>query len=1067
MPDIKRHWMHLNKLVMKNFKKFRHAQLDFCDGLTGIVGSNGSGKSTIVEAIAWALYGNRASAIKRDFIRNARARESDPVETRLTLSLGKQELVIYRAMKGKGLMAEAFLELDGQRTATGSKEVDTRLEEILNISYQDFMKTFYARQKDLDNLLKEGGMGKREYLLKLLGLEDIKENAIMQIKADRDSLEEQRNRLVGALAETGDVEARLENASLQIQTGKKGLQEANRSRERHQEVAQLRRQELEAMAEKMRRHGLLAEQVKSLEASDRVLKETAKTVELRLLEIDSCKKKLSDLQSRLDRLEGIRDRLEILQPKRVVYEEIARRVAAQEAAIQGEKKAFAESQRKFQELDRDAAKLEGLLPQEEEHTNLQVQLLALEALRDRHSEMQARQKEDAVREQAIASNLSRTKKMIDDLHLAKSRLKDIASCQEDEKRCKIELAKIVRQKELQKELDGLQARRNVQDERLARLKGEAALARVEMESLQSIEEKEAALRCQDKDLDQLLSELNRMLAELRGSYRVEELAHAEAERSIKKVMSLGAEGLCPTCERPLEGQRDLLIKKYEDSATNARAEKEKLAAGIAAQTEMIEGATRSRSNLRVAFEQLNAQKSRRSALQAQLRSLAVQMHELQSEIRDLSTKIEGLGSVSFDAGKLAEMETALEALTPLVMEHATLSRRLEDLPGLQSEIGLLQKELTAIMEGQGQLAREMKALGYAESDYLEARKRQAALKPLHDRFLSLSERVAQIPGLKERIRRQEQEIERLDLALKALHISQRDLGYDPLEFEALSKEKKELGAAEKEAQTIRLTMAGETEARDRLAAARAAHQKLNLDLMECRRHLSALAYSSEEHEKTKAMLAGAEAELEAARKAVSERQVQMGILLAARERLVQEVQRKEELEKKAALVGRRLEVVDVTRSLVNSFMDQVLIRVKNDIARSAGEILEEVSGKYSLLKIDDDFNIQVEDGGEWYPISRYSGGEIDMIAVSVRVAISEYLMRFGPDGESYSFLILDEVFGSQDQEHREKMIQMLRSLEERFPQIIAISHISDVQGQFDNTLLVVEDEMGNSKVETI
>jgi exonuclease SbcC len=47
------------------------------------------------------------------------------------------------------------------------------------------------------------------------------------------------------------------------------------------------------------------------------------------------------------------------------------------------------------------------------------------------------------------------------------------------------------------------------------------------------------------------------------------------------------------------------------------------------------------------------------------------------------------------------------------------------------------------------------------------------------------------------------------------------------------------------------------------------------------------------------------------------------------------------------------------------------------------------------------------------------------------------------------------------------MIQMLRSLEERFPQIIAISHISDVQGQFDNTLLVVEDELGNSRVEAI
>ena len=408
--------MHLNKLVMKNFKKFRRAELEFSDGLTGIVGSNGSGKSTIVEAIAWALYGNRASSIKRDFIRNARARESDAVETSLTLSLGKQELVIYRAMKGKGLTPEAFLVLDGQRIATGSKEVDLRLEDILKISYQDFMKTFYARQKDLDNLLKEGGMGKREYLLKLLGLEDIKEYAIDLIKSDRASLEEQKNWLAGALAEIGDVKARLEKAFLDIVTERKGLEEAEGSRARLAEAAERRRQELEAMAEKMRRHGLLEERVKSLEAQDRELKETIKAAEKRLSEIDASKKRLSDLQPMLERLTVIKGRLEILLPKREIYEETARRMAAQEAALQGEKKALAESQRRLLELDRDAAMREELLPREEEHTKLQARLLALEGLRDKHSEMQARRKEEAVREQAIVANLSRTKKLIDDLY---------------------------------------------------------------------------------------------------------------------------------------------------------------------------------------------------------------------------------------------------------------------------------------------------------------------------------------------------------------------------------------------------------------------------------------------------------------------------------------------------------------------------------------------------------------------------------------------------------------------------------------------------------------------------
>ena len=49
-------------------------------------------------------------------------------------------------------------------------------------------------------------------------------------------------------------------------------------------------------------------------------------------------------------------------------------------------------------------------------------------MRDRHNEMQSRLKEEAVREQAIDSNLSRTRMLIDDLHKAQTRLEEIASC---------------------------------------------------------------------------------------------------------------------------------------------------------------------------------------------------------------------------------------------------------------------------------------------------------------------------------------------------------------------------------------------------------------------------------------------------------------------------------------------------------------------------------------------------------------------------------------------------------------------------------------------------------------
>jgi len=1059
--------MHLNRLVLRNFKKFRRADLEFSDGLTGIVGSNGAGKSTIVEAIAWALYGNRASAIKRDFIRNCRARESDPVNVALTISLGKQELVIYRGMKGKTNTPEAYLELDGQRVALGSREVDSKLEEILKISYPDFMKTFYARQKDLDNLLKEGAMGKREYLLKLLGLEDIKEHALDLIKADRAAAQEEMARLSGALGEIGDVSSMLEQVLLHIQAEEKGREEADRKRTDLARSLEERQKELDLQGEKMQSHEMLRERKASLEKRQAELDERAEAEEKHLAAIDLSRKRLQEIRPLLERLAEVREGLEALEPRRGAFEDLARSIASRRAALEGERKALAEGQSNLQHLEKDAAEREALLSKEEEYILLQDRLAALEKARDRHRDLQSDIRQTQSREQSVEERLARAVRLRTDLLRDKARWEEISSCREEEILCRDELADLLREKEKQKEIEDLQVKKSGLEERLALRRSEAEGARAEMEALKDIEAREKLLLRQDRDLDQLNSELSRILAETRGSYKAAEKALGEVERSLQRVKALGEEGLCPTCEKPLEGQRDLLIGKYECSLVQAREEIKRLEKEIGSQKEKLEGVARSRSNLRSAFDRINGDKSRRAALQASIASLARQIDEIQGERNAIAARIKELGQAKFDRARLEEVEARLQALNLLVQEHAALSLRLQELPGQEKEIADAEKEMAELKDKISLLQGQAEALGFHEADFLEARGQALFLKPVHDRFLALSERAAHIPPLRQKCEKLKQEISELEKALQALYESQEALGYDPVEYESLFKEKRELASAESERQRIALLMAGEGEARERREAILAAMERLKAEMQGCQQQISSLSYRLEEHEKARAALAEAKAELERAGKILSERQVQMRVLLAERDRLVRDAERKGELEKSAALAARRGEVVDATRLLVNSFMDQVLIRVKNEIACTAGEILEEVSGKYSLIKIDEDFNIQVEDGGTFYPISRYSGGEIDMIAVSVRVAISEYLMRFGPDGSSYSFLILDEIFGSQDQEHREKMIQMLRSLEERFPQIIAISHISDVQGQFDNTFLVAEDELGNGRVESL
>ncbi len=1059
--------MYLNRLFMHNFKKFRRAEVEFQGGLTGIVGSNGAGKSTIVEAIAWSLYGNRASSIKRDFIRNSRAGEGDSVEVKLSLSLGKREMEICRAMKGKNMAPEAYLFLDGQRIAAGTKEVDQRLEEILKISYQDFMKTFYARQKDLDNLLKEGGMGKREYLLKLLGLEDIKESALEEIKTDRLNLEEQRSRLAGALGEIGDVQARLEEASREITLAREGLDEAERHDALLQEERQKQLAELDVLNGKMNSYGILAERASRLEAEQRNLAALIVRDEERLQEIEASKRRMEEIGPALERLAGIQARLEQLEPLRTRYEEISRKAAVAKARLDEKRAALEKDEKRLVQLLGDRGRLDELVPREEEYKEVQMLLARLEELRERHGKLSLSKKEDLIRLEGARSNLLRAEKAIEELRRAAARFEELGPAIEEEKRLRAEQAKLAGERERQKESDLLASQKKGLEERTAVLQSGKSKIQESLEGLGDLEEREEELRRQDRDLDALGSELNNALADLRGSLRIQENAYQENERAIKKVRSLGRDGLCPTCERPLEGQREMLLAKYQSALAQAQEERERLKGMVSSLTEKIEGVAGSRSRLARAFEDLNAKKSLRSALQADMRNADLQIRETNKEIEGIKNILLSFAGLAFDARRLSDVEAALADLAPRVLEWQGLAGRREELPRRIMEREALEKEIETLEERGRNLAEEIRQLGYSESQYIDTKRRQEISKSLHEQYITLLERTQEIPALEEKTAFQKREIEKATQSLEELERSRKDLGFDPEEYRTLLAERKHLAPAEGEANKLRIQLALQPEVTGRLAASREAQKAGQLDIARIRAEAEALDYSRTIHENAKLALAGTERNLVASQKDLSERRVRLGVLEAGKERLKEEEKRKDEHQKRLEETTRMLEVVEVTRNLVNDFMDQVLIRVKNDIAKAASEILEEVSGKYSLLKIDEDFNIQVEDGGNYYPISRYSGGEIDMIAVSVRVAISEYLMRFGPDGESYSFLILDEVFGSQDIEHREKMIQMLRSLEERFPQIIAISHISDVQGQFDNTLLVVEDELGNSRVEAI
>ncbi|MBP5092569.1 MAG: SMC family ATPase, partial [Abditibacteriota bacterium] len=99
--------MKLLTLTMRNFRQYKDNTLEFGAGLIGIFGANGSGKSTILEAIAWVLYGRLRAGAKNDTVRCRVSEGGSSVYVSLEFELDGEIYKVERSMSGKTNKADA------------------------------------------------------------------------------------------------------------------------------------------------------------------------------------------------------------------------------------------------------------------------------------------------------------------------------------------------------------------------------------------------------------------------------------------------------------------------------------------------------------------------------------------------------------------------------------------------------------------------------------------------------------------------------------------------------------------------------------------------------------------------------------------------------------------------------------------------------------------------------------------------------------------------------------------------------------------------------------------------
>jgi len=394
---------------------------------------------------------------------------------------------------------------------------------------------------------------------------------------------------------------------------------------------------------------------------------------------------------------------------------------------------------------------------------------------------------------------------------------------------------------------------------------------------------------------------------------------------------------------------------------------------------------------------------------------------------------------------LGEQMTSIDKIGPDAICERCLRPFGDDLEEirqhLSNELGTLKKtgaELSGVLEGlrvEGdQFKSEATRLDNLIQIGRETRVRNKTLqreietaligqKRLTDQRTGLTDRMAQLGSVEfdpERLKFLKQETERLE------QIAVR-----------VSELKGELGRLPE-------VKAGLSKARDQVA-------RLKAEATDLERQLAELGYDASAAAKVAAEFEIRQKQFEETRRAALEGAKEVEIAQ-------REITAREEELTRLTEAGLRLEECRTNQfyaeklvSLFTDFRKYTISRIRPRLAELSSQLITEMSdGRYSMVELDEDYNLQIMDSGQYFGVDRFSGGEKDLASLCLRLAISLALTESA--GMERSFVILDEVFSSQDTSRRELIFQSLANLKERFPQIILVTHLEELKNQVESLI---------------
>ncbi|MFZ0544412.1 MAG: SMC family ATPase [Candidatus Promineifilaceae bacterium] len=971
------------KLELTNFLSYRQpTTLDFHGiHLACVTGANGAGKSSILDAITWSLFGQSRSKSDDDLVNRLAARNDEAAEVKYTFELGGCTYrVVRRKTAGKTTILEFQMAMeDGKwKTLSESKvrETQAAIESLLNMNFDTFINASFLLQGKADEFTTKTPNKRKEILADLLGVNEwdryreaaaarrkeseVRQDVIDLQLADIDLELEKESERAAALA---NAQESLEGLSRQLAVQEKLLEEM---RLREEAIKQQKQQ----------------------------VKHLGETLNRLTQSLESLQKRQTQLQQERQQHQALLDRAETITAEYAAWQ------TAVEILQTWQEKADAYNRLQQEQRPHQLTLKEEQTRLTERKSNLEKRAKDVAAMEEEKSAVQESLKTAQTRSEEIAIQLKEYEKHDLALQAARS------------------------------QLQALQGERQLLEQELGQLqKEQTRIERLESEKVTVQKNKDEAA----KEYEAITAELtaaveanNRLMvvqAEL-DNCRAEQPRLREQMDKIKDRLDRlqeesGSE--CPLCGQPLsETHRQNVTAELQqegkEKGNRYRENQEKIQA-LTAEIPPLEKQIKQKTALE---RNQQAQQQRGATAEARLAEIDRAMEEWKQD----------------GADRLAEL-TAKEADdSALIVQTKAVNELIEQLKGKAPLVEEQQGLQRQISNNEARLAEIERTVSDWETNG-----------------------VAELAEVQERLEKNEIAPE-AQAALTALDKEIATLGYDSAAHQEARLKRDELTPAQEQHQQLQQAQAAVKPLEDNLAdlSLRITEQQQSVQET-AQQHQDALTHLEtisagdvNRVDVEKEVFRLREDEIQAHRRVATAQQnvAVLGDLRKQKKQIVAErgevtlhIQRLRLLEKACSREGVQALLIERALPEIEDDANELLVRLTGGQMQVHFETQRKLKSSDRLAETLD---ISISDTNGERPYENFSGGEQFRVNFAIRLALSRILAR--RSGARLQTLVIDEGFGSQDANGRQRLVEAINTIQDNFERILVITHIDELQDAF-------------------